>query len=96
MAADRVGRTAVRAAGLLSGLAERGRPIDRAGDGSVVEVYPAASLKIWGLTHHWYKNRDGQPVREALLRALTAQAPWLDLGEYAHGGMVPRAGRHSA
>ena len=82
VATDRIGLTAMRAAGLLSRLAGQGRPVDRAGGGSIVEVYPAASLKIWGLPHQSYKGKDGQPGREALLVALTAQAPWLDLGRH--------------
>jgi predicted nuclease with RNAse H fold len=51
VAADRIGLTAMRAAGLLARLADQGRPVDRAGGGVVVEVCPAASLKIWGLPY---------------------------------------------
>ena len=40
VAADRIGLTAMRAAGTLSRLAAEGRPVDRAGNGIVVEVYP--------------------------------------------------------
>ena len=47
VAADRIGLTAMRAAGILSRLAAEGRPVDRAGNGIVVEVYPAASLRCW-------------------------------------------------
>jgi predicted nuclease with RNAse H fold len=49
VAADRIGLTAMRAAGVLSFLAQSGAPVDRAGGGVVVEVYPAAALKGWGL-----------------------------------------------
>ena len=82
VAADRIGLTAMRGASLLSQLAERGQPVDRTGTGVVVEVYPAASLKAWGLPHQKYKgtNLDG---RLKLLRALSTAAPWLDLGQHA-------------
>jgi hypothetical protein len=29
--------------------ARSGQPVDRTGDGTVAEVYPAASLRVWGL-----------------------------------------------
>ncbi len=83
VAADRIGLTAMRAAGLLARLAAQKRPVDRAGGGSVVEVYPAASLKLWGLPYRGYKGTANRPQREALLTALTKAAPWLDLGTYA-------------
>jgi hypothetical protein len=41
---------AMRCARLLSTYALRqGTPVDRAGSGTVVEVYPAAALRIWGI-----------------------------------------------
>ncbi|MEO6713138.1 MAG: DUF429 domain-containing protein [Mycobacteriales bacterium] len=58
VAADRIGLAAMRAAGLLADLADAGRAVDRAGTGVVVEVYPAASLKVWGLPHKGYKGQD--------------------------------------
>ena len=58
VAADRIGLTAMRAAGLLARLAKAGRPVDRAGGGVVVEVYPAASLHQWRLPHKAYNGRD--------------------------------------
>ena len=45
-----LGVTALRAARLLAELRERGMPVDRAGGGTVCEVYPAASRFAWGLT----------------------------------------------
>ncbi len=45
-----LGVTALRAARLLAELRERGMPVDRAGRGTVCEVYPAASRSAWGLT----------------------------------------------
>lgn len=48
VAADKIGHVAMRAARLLALLAAEQLPVDRAGSGVVVEVYPAASLKRWG------------------------------------------------
>ena len=45
-----LGVTALRAARLLAELRERDMPVDRAGRGTVCEVYPAASRSAWGLT----------------------------------------------
>jgi predicted nuclease with RNAse H fold len=80
VAADRIGLTAMRAAGILSLLAADGRPVDRAGTGIVVEVYPAASLRCWGLPFRAYKGAERRDARQALLSALLAKASWLDLG----------------
>ncbi|MDP9396835.1 MAG: DUF429 domain-containing protein [Actinomycetota bacterium] len=66
--ADRIGLTAMRGAGLLARLAKAGQPVDRAGGGVVVEVYPAASLHQWRLPHKAYKGRDNSPTRERLLQ----------------------------
>ncbi|MGH9201243.1 MAG: DUF429 domain-containing protein [Vicinamibacterales bacterium] len=52
---------------------------DRAGSGRLVEVYPAAALKLWGLLHRRYKGKNGSDVRADLVDALTDAAPWLDL-----------------
>jgi predicted nuclease with RNAse H fold len=56
VAADRIGHTAMRAAGLLARLAAAGHPVDRTGTGVVVEVYPAASLRCWELLHQGFKG----------------------------------------
>jgi len=45
-----LGVTALRAARLLAELRERRMPVDRAGRGTVCEVYPAASRSAWELT----------------------------------------------
>lgn len=48
---------ALRAAWLLSDAEAAGVPVDRSGvSGRVVEVYPAAALRIWGLPHAGYKK----------------------------------------
>jgi hypothetical protein len=66
-------------AGLLGRLAAAGQPVDRSGAGVVVEVYPAASLKQWGLTYRRYKSTANTTVRHQLVDTLTAAAPWLSL-----------------
>jgi hypothetical protein len=56
----------------------------RDGTDRLVEVYPAASLKIWGISARRYKGR-GTPeseIRDNILGQLTAAAPWLDLDAY--------------
>jgi predicted nuclease with RNAse H fold len=83
VAADRIGLTAMRAAGLLADLAAAGRPVDRSGSGVVVEVYPAASLKCWKLPHRGYKGSKNREVRRGLVEQLAASAPWLRLGRSA-------------
>src|SRR5260370_32385336 len=78
VAADRIGHVALRCAGLLAQLARRGQAVDRCGSGTVVEVYPAASLKRWGLPYRGYK-RPGETQRLGyLVGQLLAAAPWLD------------------
>ncbi|SDQ67612.1 DUF429 domain-containing protein [Microbacterium sp. cf332] len=78
---DRLGVTALRCAGLLSRLREAGKDVDRAGDGDIVEVYPGASLRLWGLHVRGY--RVDPAARRPLLDGLRAAAPWLDLGDAA-------------
>lgn len=81
VATDRLGVTALRAAGLLSRLAAAGVDVDRSGQGSVVEVYPGASLRLWSLHTAGYKT--SKDARAELLHALRDAAPWLDLGDWA-------------
>jgi predicted nuclease with RNAse H fold len=82
VSADRIGHTAMRCAGLLARLTRQGQPVDRAGSGTVVEVYPAASLQRWGMPHRGYKGTANLAARTDLLDALTATAPWLTLGQH--------------
>ncbi|TDC49107.1 DUF429 domain-containing protein [Jiangella ureilytica] len=82
VAADRIGHAAFRCAWLLSQLAGRGVDVHRAGTGRVVEVYPAASLKVWGLSHRGYKGVAHRQARGDLVTQLCAAAPWLDLGAH--------------
>lgn len=82
VAADRIGHTAMRAAALLARLARAGRAVDRCGSGVVVEVYPAASLHLWGLPHRGYKGTQNLPSLAELVDRLEHAAGWLDLGRY--------------
>ena len=76
---DRIGVTAMWCAALLDALAAAGRPVSRAGGGQVVEVYPAAALKHWGLSHQGYKKQKGAIVRGQALDQLLAKLPTLNL-----------------
>jgi Protein of unknown function (DUF429) len=80
---DLIGVPAMRCAGLLDALAAGGQPVDRGGGGRVVEVYPAAALKRWGLPHRGYKKGKGAAVRSAALDRLLAMLPWLAMDEVA-------------
>jgi Protein of unknown function (DUF429) len=80
---DLIGVPAMRCAGLLDALAVAGRPVDRAGGGRVVEVYPAAALKHWGLPHRGYKRPKGATVRSMALDRLLAMLSRLVVDEAA-------------
>jgi predicted nuclease with RNAse H fold len=77
---DRLGLTAMRCAGLLARIEETGIPVDRAGSGVVVEIYPGATLRLWGFTTTGYRTDPG--ARETLLRSIRDAAPWLNLGGF--------------
>lgn len=86
VSADRIGAAAMRCAAILSGLTRLDVEIDRTGrSGPVVEVYPAAALKLWGLPHQGYKGREAANARRRadLVRMAGDVLPWLHLGEYA-------------
>jgi predicted nuclease with RNAse H fold len=68
VAADRIGHAALRCAGLLARLGET----DRSGIGRVVEVYPAASLHVWGLRARGYKRVAGRTARDRLVDGIAA------------------------
>lgn len=82
VAADRIGHTAMRCAGLLAQLARDGQSVDRSGAGAVAEVYPAASLKKWGLPFRGYKRAQNVDNLQVSVDALLAAAPWLSLGKH--------------
>lgn len=68
----------------LDAMAARGERVDRAGSGRVVEVYPAAALRQWGLWQASYKGADGRAalgrIVDALTTALSALAIPHDFG----------------
>jgi hypothetical protein len=81
VSADRLAHPAMRCAVIQAKIAALNGPQPRDGSGQLAEVYPAASLKIWGLNGRGYKGT-GVPESErlgVLLRSLRAHAPWLDL-----------------
>lgn len=82
VSADRIGHAAMRCAALLARLAHAGRAVDRCGRGAVVEVYPAASLKLWGLPHKGYKRSQDLTGLGRLVDELQTAAPWLDLAPH--------------
>jgi predicted nuclease with RNAse H fold len=82
VSADRIAHVALRCAVLLAKLDASGRTVDRTGAGAVVEVYPAASLRGWGLRHRGYKRPRTPDVLGAAADDLLAAAPWLDCGPH--------------
>lgn len=77
---DRLGLTAMRAAGLLSKMAQAGISLDRSGQGKVAEVYPGATLRMWGFATQGY--RASAQIRESLVATLQESEPWFTLGEH--------------
>jgi predicted nuclease with RNAse H fold len=85
VSADRLAHPAMRCAVIQAKIARRHGPQARDGSGRLAEVYPAASLKIWGILARGYKGR-GSPETKRLglmVESLTAAAPWLDLDGHA-------------
>lgn len=79
---DRIAYPALRWAGLEARLRERGIEVARDGSGVVFEVYPAAALHCWSLTHRGYKGAKNAPGRSALVAELVEKTPWLDWNGY--------------
>ena len=81
VSADRLAHPAMRCAVIQAKIARDVGPQPRDGSGRLAEVYPAASLKSWGLLARGYKGRGAtEKDRLALLLdGLTRAAPWLDL-----------------
>jgi predicted nuclease with RNAse H fold len=67
VSADRIAHAAFRAAALLPAIEAA---LDRSGLGRIVEVYPAASLRVWRLPYRGYKGSAGREQREVLVSAL--------------------------
>lgn len=73
---ERITPTTIRCAGLLSQLSEA--PVDRVGLASrVIEVYPIASLRLWGIDTKRYKQEadDGREALAALCRRTGIATP---------------------
>jgi predicted nuclease with RNAse H fold len=81
VSADRLAHPAMRCAVIQAKIAAHHGPQLRDGSGRLAEVYPAASLKIWGLNARGYKGRGSSEAGRlsVLLGNLREQAPWLDL-----------------
>jgi hypothetical protein len=77
VATDLLSLAAMHGAELLEAFEASGVAVDRSGGGTLVEVYPAASLRIWGIDVAGYK-RDRDSLAAAVGRVLDA-APWLTL-----------------
>ena len=61
---DLIGVVAMRCAYLLDRLAAFGEPVDRAGSGKLVEVYPAPTLTSWGRSR-WAVTSSGSRSRSS-------------------------------
>jgi hypothetical protein len=84
VSSDLIGVPAFRAARLLSRLAEAGPAVDRCGGGRLVEVYPAAALRLWGFASTGYKRRENRASLAALLAELGRRTHgWLELNAAA-------------
>ncbi|WP_139004070.1 DUF429 domain-containing protein [Arthrobacter crystallopoietes] len=84
VSADRLAHPAMRCAVIQAKIAkEHGyQPLD--GSGRLMEVYPAASLKLWRVEARKYKGK-GTPeskIRHLILEQLEEAAPWLKLGPH--------------
>jgi predicted nuclease with RNAse H fold len=77
---DRLGLTAMRNAGLLARYQEAGVNVDRSGEGTACEVYPGATLRLWGFDPAGYRTENNN--RAKLLEKLKTKAPWLDLSSF--------------
>jgi len=75
---DRIGVTAMRCARLLDRIAAvTGEPVDRAGGGRLVEVYPAAATVCWNLLPTDRPLPAAEERTGILLGRLFHGAPWL-------------------
>jgi predicted nuclease with RNAse H fold len=77
---DRLGLTAMRCAGLQGRILQSGIELDRSGSGKIVEIYPGASLRLWGLDTAGY--RANEDARAELLTAIEDNVPWLNLDSH--------------
>jgi len=81
VSADRLAHPAMRCAVIQAKISREHGLQPRDGSGRLAEVYPAGSLKTWGLLARGYKGRGGPEAERlgGLLAALRDAAPWLDL-----------------
>jgi hypothetical protein len=77
---DRLGLTAMRCAGLQGRIQQSGIEIDRSGSGKIVEIYPGASLRLWGFDTAGY--RANEDARAELLTTIEHSVSWLNLGSH--------------
>lgn len=84
VSADRLAHPAMRCAVIQAKIARTHGVQARDGSGQLAEVYPAASLKLWGMSARGYKGNGTTEAtqRASILERLTRSAPWLDLGGY--------------
>jgi predicted nuclease with RNAse H fold len=82
VSSDKIAVPTMRCAHLLDRIAVAGRPVDRAGSGLVVEVYPAVALRRWGLPARNYKRARNVSTLKGLVGTLIRKAPWIDLREH--------------
>jgi predicted nuclease with RNAse H fold len=76
VSADRISLPAMRAAALLSHVPQHSA---RDGSGVVVEVYPAAALRRWGLRSRQYKRKENSDARRELVARLLTETTWLSI-----------------
>ena len=81
VSADRLAHPAMRCAVIQAKIAAEYGTQARDGSGRLAEVYPAASLKVWGMMARGYKGKTAPETerRGVILAQLSAAAPWLDL-----------------
>jgi hypothetical protein len=76
--ADKIGHVAIRLAALMCEV-DSGVNTARDGSGAIMEVYPAAALRIWGLPWRGYKGKANSRYLNTLVDELKRAAPWLVL-----------------
>jgi hypothetical protein len=77
VSSNRIALPAMRAAALLSRLPD---PVALDGSGVVVEVYPAAALRRWGLPYRKYKRKENAEARRELVALFcSATSAWLTI-----------------
>lgn len=82
VSSDKIAVPAMRAAHLFSAIDPE---MDRSGQGRLVEVYPAAALRIWGFPSDGYKGKAGQAVREGLVQSfLQRTRRWVEVTPEVH------------